>query len=663
MFVVNSVRVAPGLRSALAVACGVALSGAQGAWAAEDVGEAVVVTASRFEQSAQAMAANVTVITREDIRAMPGLSVPDVLRMAAGADVRAYYGGLGIDAAVDLRGFGATSASNSLIMVDGQRLNPIDMGGVIWSAIPKESIARIEVIRGSGSVLFGNGASGGVINIITDKSRKQTFSASASVGSFGYKDADVRLAAGGDLGDISLTVHHANEDGYRQNTQQSEDSLSGRAGLRLGAGRAFVDYTVYKDTAGLPGGLSQAKYEQSPRSAKTLEDKQERNGYRIRPGVSFQVNSQLAFEAEVALEHQDLKGDYVKSGMSSDRIRDTSSFSPRVRWQHGLGSLTSETVAGVDLYSGKLRSDNVGFATQGGGQSSSSLYAQNVTHLSPELSLTAGARVQRVRQEAWQDAFADYGTAAMTGSATNIRQAYDLGAAYATDNWRVYGKTGTTFRFANVDELFGYDPDTYSPVFAGNLRPQHGRINEVGGNLSSGAFKLSGSLYALDLTDEIGYDGAQFANLNLDPTRRVGLETEASWQVASSLTMKLAYSYLDAHVRSGAYEGNELPLVSRNKVSLQGIWNVGSLGTYSALVRTVGSRHYDGDYANTGGMLAGYTTLDLQAGWDFKPWRITAKVMNAFNRKYAPEAVKGSSAYAYWPADGRALYVSGQYAF
>jgi len=253
----------------------------------------------------------------------------------------------------------------------------------------------------------------------------------------------------------------------------------------------------------------------------------------------------------------------------------------------------------------------------------------------------------------------------MYGSATNTRHAYDLGLAYASDNWRVYGKTGTTFRFANIDELFGFDPDTYSPIFAGNLRPQHGSINEVGGNLSVDAFKFSGSLYQLDLTDEIGYDGAQYANVNLDPTRRRGAEVEVSWKLGAMGSVKLAQSYIDARFTSGAYAGNELPLVSRNKTSIQASWNASNLGEYSALVHYVDSRHFDGDYGNAGGMLGGYTTLDLQGAWDLKPWRITVKLLNAFDRKYAPEAVfSGStSRYSYWPADGRALFVSARYAF
>ena len=114
----------------------------------------VIVSATRFAEADPRVPANISVITREDIRNTPALDLPGVLRNAAGVDVRALYGSLGVDASVDLRGFGDTATSNTLILIDGQRLNPIDMGSINWSAVPLESIQRIEIIRGAGSILY-----------------------------------------------------------------------------------------------------------------------------------------------------------------------------------------------------------------------------------------------------------------------------------------------------------------------------------------------------------------------------------------------------------------------------------------------------------------------------------------------------------------------------
>ena len=208
--------------------------------------------------------------------------------------------------------------------------------------------------------------------------------------------------------------------------------------------------------------------------------------------------------------------------MASERVRETTSFTPRLRWRHDLGALPSETVFGFDYYDGKVDSDNTGYANQDASQKSSSLYLQNVTKLTEPLSLTVGGRSQQVKQQASQDAYgAGWSLSpAMVGDSARTRSAYDVGLAYAVDGWRVYGKTGTTFRFANLDELFGSDPITYAPVFAGDLKPQHGSSNEIGGSVALGPANLRAALFRLDLTDEIGYDGS--SNANLDPTRRQG---------------------------------------------------------------------------------------------------------------------------------------------
>jgi iron complex outermembrane receptor protein len=144
--------------------------------------DAVVVTANRFPQSDPGIPANLTVITREEIRRTPATSLLDVLKNQAGVHITPLYGPLGLDATLDLRGFGDAATSNTLILLDGQRLNPVSSDGINWSVIPLQNVERIEIIRGSGAVLFGDRASGGVVNIITDKSAKQRASAAATLG-------------------------------------------------------------------------------------------------------------------------------------------------------------------------------------------------------------------------------------------------------------------------------------------------------------------------------------------------------------------------------------------------------------------------------------------------------------------------------------------------
>lgn len=628
--------------------------------------DAVVVTATRFAEADPAVAANVSVITRQQIRSTPAQSVPDVLKATAGIDVSQLGGGvMGRNATVDLRGFGATATSNTLILVDGLRVNPIDSGTVNWSAIALDSVERIEIIRGSGTVLYGDGATGGVINIITNKSGQPVTALTATLGSYGYKGADLQLANGNDKAYYNLFVSHAEADGYRKNSQQDQQSASGRVGWLLDRGELFTDFAVYQESDGQPGAIFSPAFRNDPRSTRSPHNREERDGYRIRPGFSYRVNDRLSVEAELAFDHQKLGFKNFSSfgDSASERVRETTSLTPRLRWRHDLGTLPSETVVGVDYYDGKVRADNVGFANQGAEQESTSLYLQNVSTLSEKLSLTLGARSQRVRQDAHQDAYAPWFSPAVAGDATRSKGAYDAGLAYAAQGWRVYGKTGTTYRFANVDELFGFDLVNFVPVFAGDLKPQHGTINEIGGSVDVGPVSLRASLYALKLKDEIGFDGS--ANVNLERTRRRGAELEADWKISAGWLAKASYAYTDAEFTDGALSGKAVPLVARHQASAQLTWNSGRTGAYTALARHVGERRFGGDFANAQGMLDSYTTLDLQAVWTLKPLKITAKVLNALDKKYSPFA--GYSATYndtfYYPADARSFFVSARYDF
>lgn len=629
--------------------------------------DSVVVTASRFRETNPGVAGNISIITRQDIRDTPAQNLPDVLAARMGIDVRQLGGVMGRDATVDMRGFGATATNNTLILIDGLRVNPIDSGSIIWSSIPLESIERIEIVRGSGTILYGDGATGGVINIITDKSGLAVAGVSATLGSFGYRGADAQFAGGDDRVYYHLFANYADSRGYRKNSQQDQQAVSGRIGRWVDGGEVFADFAAYQESAGQPGSIFSAAYHDDPRSTRTPRNAVARDGYRLRPGVSYRLTDRLSLEAEAAFERQNLYADYFSGfGTStSDRLRETVSFTPRLRWRHDLGSLASETVLGFDYYDGKVRSDNVGFANQTANQESSGLYLQNRTSLMPNLSLTLGGRTQRVRQEAHQDAYAPFFSPAVDGHATHTQGAYDVGLSYAGEGWRVYGKTGTSFRFANVDELFGFDTLRFVPVFAGNLKPQHGRIDEFGGSVTFDRATLRTSFFQLDLTDEIGYDDALGANANLSPTRRKGVELEAEWMIATRLQAKASYAYTQAQFRSGAYSGSTVPLVPREQASLQVSWNTGAVGNYAATARYVGSRRYDGDLANAQGMLAGYTTVDLQGVWNIRPWKITAKVLNALDRKYAPLA--GYSSFYqdtyYYPADARSFFISGRLDF
>ena len=177
-----------------------------------------------------------------------------------------YGGG---DYSLDLRGFGTTSDRNQVVVVDGIRISEADTGGTRLAGVPIESVTQIEVIRGSGAVLYGEGATGGAI-IITTKSgkgvaRQNAASIYAAAGSYGLREgrANATLASGG----FSLDVNAMNReaDNHRGNFHSRANALSTVAQwrnewLRVGASQSNDELST-----GLPGPLTAAQYAANPR--------------------------------------------------------------------------------------------------------------------------------------------------------------------------------------------------------------------------------------------------------------------------------------------------------------------------------------------------------------------------------------------------------------
>src|SRR5205085_10042403 len=114
------------------------------------------VSATRFSEPAANLPLGVSVITADQIRAAGATTVNDAIVRLLGVPGRLDLAN-GNDTSIDLRGFGATADANQVVIVDGLRLSEGDLSAPRLAGIPIESVERIEVLRGSGAVLYGEG--------------------------------------------------------------------------------------------------------------------------------------------------------------------------------------------------------------------------------------------------------------------------------------------------------------------------------------------------------------------------------------------------------------------------------------------------------------------------------------------------------------------------
>ena len=184
--------------------------------------EEVVVTATRDKQETRKAPANVTVITAEEISKSGATTVVDVLDKLESIQFRSSSSN-SAQTLIDMRGFGGDNPhGKTLVMLDGRRLNRTDMYSINWLQTPVNTIERIEIVRGSGSVLYGDAAIGGVINIITKKGKGEPkFNASVLVGSYGLQNERVGVTGATDKWTYAVTGENNFSFGYRDRSKYS----------------------------------------------------------------------------------------------------------------------------------------------------------------------------------------------------------------------------------------------------------------------------------------------------------------------------------------------------------------------------------------------------------------------------------------------------------
>lgn len=198
--------------------------------------EPVVVTATRTERSLADMPVSVSVVTRQDIKDAPAIGTDDILRTVPGINMP-FLNSLTQHPTGNLPGMRGLGDLRTLVLVDGVPLNDPFFGTAQWNMVPKETIERVEVVRGGASSLWGSFAMGGVINIITRNAEDRKVSQSLMGGSNGTFRTNTYVSNRiNDRFGISANVNYQQTDGY---TPQQAD-LRGAIDQNAGSSNANV---------------------------------------------------------------------------------------------------------------------------------------------------------------------------------------------------------------------------------------------------------------------------------------------------------------------------------------------------------------------------------------------------------------------------------------
>jgi iron complex outermembrane receptor protein len=634
--------------------------------------------------------ASATVITAEDIAHSPAQTLPEILAQVPGIQLQSLYGGVGgAGTSVDLRGFGAFATANTLLLINGRRVNDIDLQGVDFSTIPIDSIERIEITRGnSGAVLYGDNAVGGVINIITKTGVGGPALAGrieGGFGSFNQGTGAVSVRTNSGPWSTSFSGNAITSDGYRTNNALRQENGVGEIRYTTPNFTAFFNVSGDNQHLGFPGG----RYNIAPfffpdaganelvnarTGTSTPFDYGNQQGANATAGFTKVLVNGVELIVDGGVRDKKQQAGFFSGFSYVDTRMQTWSLTPRLSIKTLMFGLPSAILTGIDYYDATYHSNRSEF--QGappldvfdGSQKTLAAYWQQTIGILPTTDFSYGARIQQTHATATDtldpNAPGYFGESQiMPLDSTETNHALHIGIEHRFNEvFSVFGRAASAFRTPNIDERIGASPTFFPPVPPTfNLKTQTSDDIEGGFRIKAGRFEMQSSIYNMNLTNEIHFDPVNFIDYNLDPTRRYGSETSATYRASDTLLFRGGFAYTRAVFREGPFAGNDIPLVSRYSANAGVSWNAWQKYlVVDATIRYWSSRRMDNDQPNTQPLIPANATVDFKLSGEYDRYFWSLSVNNVFNALYYDYAVASAfsaGVFSAYPLPGRTYMV------
>lgn len=535
---------------------------------------------------------------------------------------------------IGLRGFGDNGSANTVILLNGFPLENPDSSSVYLDMIPIDTLQSIQISPNSNSVLLGDGAVGGVINIVTKKPTQ--FMAGASLGAGSYEGNSQSVYLGNQVKQFYYLI---SADKLRTDNSRQHNNLNESNGnINLG----YTGDTYDTDFSYHDGYVNQ----QYPGASSNPNNNQlaitHYDWYML--SVKHALNNNWEFNNHLGYQTATTDGYLFSNFTQSSR---SMTIMPSITGTLPFANIVTTTgvAASQDQYhfntTGYLADDsNKNYAT----------YTHWVIPLKQAYSLSLGANA------AEQDANTN------NNNGTNHAFVTEQGLSYKPQNdLQFYLRRSGTYRFPKADETGEQNQ---------LLNTQTGSSYETGVTWTTLKTLLQMQVYVIDLDNEIAFAASNpdnptdQANRNLAPTRRVGFLAHAHYKLSSLLTLYGDFNVVNPYYRSGPFEGNTIPLVSKE---------LGSLGIgyqfqprwqwYLATLYT-SSFYAAGDDLNQD-RIGGYTVFNSNISYQYKAWRLSFKINNLLNKQYSTYTVFSPyvQSLSEYPAPGRNYWVSLIYAF
>jgi iron complex outermembrane receptor protein len=670
----------------------------------------VIVSGSRFEENLNEVPANVKVITREEIENSSSNTIPQVLSQIGGLRVSGLNSStLNLDSSVDMGGYGPTGNSTTVILVDGIKINPIDSGSVDWESIPIDSIERIEILQGGASVQYGNGAVGGVINIITNGGKKNINQASTTYGTWGTSINNAIFKNTFEKTTYQLSANTSNTNGWRPNTAANAYSIDAKISQDIGGNdRIFVDayygYTnsqIASPVVGLVGsGNPLSVRPQNAGNNLTTNNSGFRQGLTKSLDENFVVELDTSYNNKTSFYYTPQADYFLDLGstqaMNSKLQGWQFAASPRVKANFsGIGTtiigydFSKANQAGSNSYTSQSQSfilanqydavnnqygyyyNNLLSDSQNATQINNSVYLIQRVPLSTIFEASGG-----FRRQVQQASTSNTSIGAANGTVSNTQQfsanAGDLALnANYLPGQRIYMKWNQSFRFPNIDEYWGFAYDANgvgTTVFNGILQPQTTQTYEIGGNWAVFNSKVTSSIFKSMTQNEISYNPTTGYNYNsIYQTNRGGILLDVTSNISPSFNIGAGGKYQKSYYANGPFAGNAIPIVPSTLLNARANYLITPSWSLGGVVNYVSNQYYDTgpSYYTATPVMPAYVVGDIYTTYKYQNIETRLIVKNVGNAQYS--SYGGVSSFSgnhfYYPSEPRSVYVTLKYNF
>lgn len=594
----------------------------------------VFVTATRADEAADYVPFSHVTLTGDEMREMPNATVDGALRDIPGFSLFRRTDSLVANPTtqgVSLRGLGPSGASRSLVLLDGVPLNDPFGGWVLWSQVPRESLASVELVPGGGGSAWGNAALGGVIQLFTEPALGERERLAARAGSFDTQEVEAQATEPVGSGTLQLLGRFFSTDGFYvvapENRGPIDTPASSRARWLTARWRqplspnATATITVRQ--------FDEDRGNGTPYQRNSTDETFASVAIAAQPTASFEWNATTYAQSEGYSS--------TFSSVNATRTAETPASNQFAVPSTAIGlawvgewseSPEARTSFGFDTRDvrGETREDsafvNGAFTHRrfaGGRQTTAGVFVEHSRALAREVRASLGLRV-----DGWWDTDGhrrDFASGAPAGDQEFPRRDGTAFSPSAGVVWpvagplRLHASAQQAFRRPTLNEL-------YRPFRVGNvitdanpdLRTETVTSGEVGANVVWRAFDLGVAAFGNELHDPVANvtiaqgpanvpgigvvpaGGTAQRRLNLDRARVQGVATTARWQIAPALAFTAQYLLDDTTVTRAAVApqlvGLRLAEVPRHSATAGLTWKAGRW-TVSPRARWIGEQFAD----------------------------------------------------------------------